>query len=438
MLREYRNLLGINALTKITSFFVSYTTIFVLNRILVKDTYGELMFFTSIFGYLSILGSLGFDKLLIFRLSKYTRVAGEAYGGELLLRLGLRAALCTAVFELIFVLGWWLLQPPGYELDRFFVVVLAVSTLLNSPLVLGSAYLESNKRPTAAVSAGLFFLVFRFTVLLAIYKAQTGSVGLLALYFVLPALLHLFWFVWYFRRLPQGRAELQLTGQDYRYALDMMLTKFFHIGVETLGLLLVGIMLSSAQVAEFAVGVKIALLVTMGNELLAPLAGPRLKYQMDAGDTLQVYREYHFLRRFALYSALGVLLLIVLFGKPVLGLIGDYGQSYPILCILALAYFNKLAFGPNGRYLALRGHARAVMVLSMMTLFVMIITAVVGIAAYGLAGAAWSTLVCLLISNVACQVLIERLDGILFLSRGHYAGLAAVNLLFAGIIVATG
>jgi O-antigen/teichoic acid export membrane protein len=195
-----------------------------------------------------------------------------------------------------------------------------------------------------------------------------------------------------------------------------MLTKIAHSGLEKTDLIMIGILLGAVSSAEYAVAAKLATVIPIGNTLLAPLFGPRIKYQFERSGREKFRDEYLMACHFATLLSVVVFLPYLVFGPTILGFFGDFESSYQILLVLGLAYLTRTAFGSSGRTLYLIGFSSYTLVSNILVLACVVISNYILINLMGIIGAALGTHACFLIQNIADQCLLKRHLGRFFLS----------------------
>lgn len=427
--KRYKDVITLGLISKALILLSSYISIILLNKILGKTLYGEFVFFQSIFGYLVVISLLGFDKTIIYKLSGYKKKHGELIGKSLLKKTILFSTGAILIAELLFTAAWASTPKTAFLHDYFWITIFCFNSCLITCNTLYESYFQANKLASAPIRASNYINICRLAMLALMYSIDSTDYTDMAIYIIGPSLLHFLWFYKQLKTSQTSSEEVTLKASDYSYSFKMMFTKFAYVGIERIDIIMIGVMLLATDVAEYAVAAKIAIVVSLGNDLLSPLLSPRLKYQIESGTETGLKREYQSSRTFSSSIALICLALICLFGKAVLSMFGSYEHVQTLACILGLAFYNQIAFGPNGRYLALAGHSNFTLVSCVLLLLFMAGFNLIFINIYGQLGAAFATLISLLLLNVVFEMYIRRYLKINFLSYKNYLSIAGVNAL---------
>ncbi len=173
---------------------------------------------------------------------------------------------------------------------------------------------------------------------------------------------------------------------------------------------MIGMLATSAGVAEYAVARKLAELAEIGNRLLAPVFTPRMRYALIHDDKEGLSKEYAQNRFIAGFVSLGLLTIYFIIGKPLLGIFGDYVQAWPILLILVGGFVLGNLHGASGRYLNMNGYANMTLLTTIVLLILVVILNYLMIPIWGPIGAALSTAIAILLVNNIIAYMIWRFD----------------------------
>lgn len=426
--RVYAQTIRLGLLGKFVTLSSGYIIVILLNRILGKDIYGEYVFFQTVFAYVIIFGTLGLDRLIIYKLSQFSEEAGTLVGRDLLIESLRRAIAFTILIEAVLVVGW-AIHHGSLETGRtlFWIVLFSLNSIAAVCASLFASLLQANKLGARTVRVGTRVRLVSLAIIFGIFSL-TDNYYYLVLFLLVPSVYHVGALYFASAGLPDLKSGIRIKPKDTRYALTMMTTNLVHTGVERIDLLMIGLFLPLAHVADYRVAALFASLVTVGNTVLGPLFSPRFRYLLEAGDTTSIVREYRYNKNFSSFMALGMMAVILVAGEWLLLLVGDYAQAYPVMLVLSTAFFNKVFPGPSGRYLILAGQSGITLLTTLSVLALMILLNAYAIPRYGTLGAAYATLLALLALNIVLVLYIERKTGIAFLRFYDWLILAIVNL----------
>jgi hypothetical protein len=109
--------------------------------------------------------------------------------------------------------------------------------------------------------------------------------------------------------------------------------------------------------------------------------------------------EFERHRWLSLLVALGVTIIVVVFGPGILDLFGSYADALPVMYVLLGANIIASGFGPVGNALKMGGHAAGLLNSAWLFLFLLFSTNIVFIPVFGIAGAAFGMMLSILLVN---------------------------------------
>lgn len=428
-LSQYKAVISYGLINKALLFVSGYIAIIVLNQLLGKEIYGELVFFQSLYAYLAVIALLGFDKLIIYKISGASNNQRVHAGGSVLVKLSIISTITLLIIEALVAAFWFTFQSQSYTYESYLIALFSINSALLVISTLCEAYLQANKHAASTLKVSNVISLIKLIILALIYITDFQSLLFLPIFILIPSLLHSLYLIYILRNIDKSSEDIRVESGDLSYSLKMMFTKFSHVGIERIDLLMIGFILTTSDVAEYAIAAKVAILVGIGNDLLSPHLSPRLKYKIENGSHSEISREYNNSRRFSSIVAMQFLFLILFFGKTILGLFGNYEAAYGILCILGLAFYNQVAFGPNGRLLALLGHSNIILYSCLITLAFMVMANYILIPHFGQHGAAIGTYLALISLNGIFQLYILRSAKLHTLDTQNYIVIVITNVI---------
>jgi O-antigen/teichoic acid export membrane protein len=126
-------------------------------------------------------------------------------------------------------------------------------------------------------------------------------------------------------------------------------------------IVIVGTLVSKADAGHYAIANQIAGVLAMGTTAMSFVAAPSIAQYHRAGDRVALQRLLNRVRWANLIPTLPGLAIIVLAGRPLLGLFGpSFKEAYPVLLVLSFGWLQAAAGGSiAGFLLTMTGNERA-------------------------------------------------------------------------------
>lgn len=395
-----------------------FVNLWLLLRLLSKPQFGAYVFVMALIAWITVVGTAGLERLVLYRLSRDLDAPGELTGGSLvataLIGAGLTSAvLAAAAAGLALAMGD---QPSLPGVTRWLVNLapLVVMTCLGRVFEAwfwARGQVSLSLLVPAAADAGR---TAGFALALWLLPTQGG----VALAVITAALLPLV--LWVAIAPLRGlRNPVFVARGDVRYCMNVMLARGANEGVQRLDVLMIGLLASAAATAEYVVAGRIAAVIALGKDLLAPVLTPRLGRFSAAGSRAQAESEYAQTRFVGLASALAFAALLAAAGRPLLAVLaGDLQGSYPLLLILSAGSIINGGFGSNAAYLSITGHAGWTLIARLVLLGMLTGLHLFLIPRFGALGAAFGMASGLAAVNILMAAIIWRLDRVTTVTPG--------------------
>ncbi len=197
-----------------------------------------------------------------------------------------------------------------------------------------------------------------------------------------------------------------------KLAVPMIFSTLFINMFADLDILIVSMILPTSETGIFGVCMKIAALLVFAVQVTHQIL---LRDASDAhrtSDRIKMQDIIGKANRIALASSIVSFLVILLFGKLLLGIFGpEFLAGYFCLLGLTLAQFVRAAFGPAIQVLMITGHQRAGIPVYVASLFVLVICNMVLVPSYGYEGAAIAVIITTLFWSVWLNHLVKKKTG---------------------------
>lgn len=405
---------AVAGIAKIFLALAGVITVWQLNYILDKDSFGAFMIVFSLAQVIAATVSTCFQSLILYHVPEDNHQdretphpiarAGLGYAGLLSFLIG-GLFFCAAPF----LAG--LFNKP--ELTVWFTVLAGFIPAFTLNMVLtGWQRAKQN--------------IVRLTLYNEILPASLRIAGLAALGF-LPVSPLTFWLIgglhiasyllpfvilYGIAPLPPSLNWAAFSGWDMRYALQSGFGQLINKSTRNLVVVMSGFLASTAVTADFAIATRFGQLLLIPKNALVQLLTPRIRTHLKSGNKKGLINEFRATQSIMLSATLCGVLAYMLFAKPVLGLFGDYGQqAYDILIILSIASMIRAAFGDAGGYIAMAGYAGWTLLIHALSFIVLLAGFVTLVPAMGGIGASYATNIAVLVSILAVAVIIKAKEG---------------------------
>jgi O-antigen/teichoic acid export membrane protein len=159
-------------------------------------------------------------------------------------------------------------------------------------------------------------------------------------------------------------------------------------------ILIVGMFKNSAETGVYAAGSRIATLITFGITAVNSVLAPTIAALYAKDHKAELQKTLTFAARGVLAYTLPVVLVLVVWGKPILRLFGhEFGAAYPVLLILAIGQVVIAACGSVGYLMTMTGHQRQALQVIAASAITTVLLNLCLIPRFGLIGAAIATVI---------------------------------------------
>jgi O-antigen/teichoic acid export membrane protein len=215
-------------------------------------------------------------------------------------------------------------------------------------------------------------------------------------------------------RLSHGTAKTILdTGTWLRTSAPLMMVGIFNNYFPELTIILVGLLVPSDELAIYAVGFRMALIIRFGLQAIYAYVGPEVSALLAKADTPGLQRVVNRSARFGLASTLAGVVVLLVLGKQILGLFGpEFVAAYWVMIIVSLSQVAQGAVGPAVRLLTISGHEKQCMVVFGATGLLTVVLIMLLVPTYGITGAAISASTVMVIWSVWFRALVAREIGV--------------------------
>ncbi|MCV3273857.1 oligosaccharide flippase family protein [Roseobacter sp. WL0113] len=405
-----------------------FVSLYFLARLLSKDELGGYAFTFNILTLLALVAAWGFERNIMLRVARFSSAPADLRGRGL----ALRATIISVLLALALAVGLLVAAPQlgmigATEEARAWIPLLAVALVPMAAAAPLQAWFRANGRvATASMSYGL--VNASRAVLLALVFLLGGAAPAVAIAVVISTLVPILLIGWAGRH-ARTRPPVYLRPSDIWTGAVVVVQKISNYGLRIIDVILVGLLITAAETAEYAVAARLAVFCGMGSEALQPTFVPRGRRHFATGNHAAAFREYHLARASGFVISLGVATLLAVVGPLLLGIFGAFQPAYGPMLVLSAGYVVTAGAGLHFPYLLTRGELFGTTILRLCALLLLIGSAFVLVPPLGVLGGALALGLAVLALNVAALIYLHHLTGFWGMTRPSVALVGAATLL---------
>lgn len=194
-----------------------------------------------------------------------------------------------------------------------------------------------------------------------------------------------------------------------RIAAPLLLITLFSQFTPEISVTIIGTMLPPHEIAIFNASYRVALFIGFGLAAVNSFTTPRVSQMYAAGDRAGMQHIVSLATQIKFWPALTALLVLVFFGRDILGLFGDdFLAGYNTLLLLGLAQLVLAAVGPADVLLSVTGHQKSCLKVFAFALAATVILNLTLVPVFGINGAAAVVLIVVLFWSLWLHTLVVR------------------------------
>lgn len=394
--KHYARAIEASFLARLSNVIGGAGTIWLLTQILSKSDFGDFFFSFSIIIVIAALNAAFFQRLILFHVSEW-RNAPKSY------------TYFSSILIWAILIGFTLSAILGIAASFFYKNQTTSTTaswfLFMSGLVgleslrhIGVSWYRAHQNiRSASILEDIAPNILRLSFLGIVFFFGIGELGIIfSLY--LASALPLAVFLCKEKVLSAFNMKF-LLGGDLSYGLKLLLTQTINQPSRRLDVVILGVLSSSSQVADYAVASRICNLLLLGKQLITPLLVPRIRQCLSGGQVQQALKEFYGASFFsALFAVSGCIGLLIL-GPTILNLFGEYSEAQNVIIILSIAMLLRATTGPAGEFLAMTGRSAGVLAATVIGVGATIVIAVFTVPNFGATGMAYALIFGALFTN---------------------------------------
>jgi len=196
-------------------------------------------------------------------------------------------------------------------------------------------------------------------------------------------------------------------------ALALLIISLFRDYLPELSIIVAGVYLTSAEIAVFTIGYRLAALISFVLFAVDSFAFPQISQAAARDDRAALQAHAVRATRLTFLASLGALACFWLFGRFALGLFGEeFVAGYPLLLLIAVAQVLRASVGPVLPLLTVGGHERESLKVYGVALVVTAPVVMVLAPAWGVMGVGVAVASVIVLSSLALNHRVRHLMGI--------------------------
>ena len=157
---------------------------------------------------------------------------------------------------------------------------------------------------------------------------------------------------------PSDIAHEMSIQEILSISLPMLMSSSMTFIMGQIGVIMLGAFRSDAEVGHYAVAVKLATLTAFVLNAVNTMAAPRFSELFHGGKMDELFYVAKKSAKLIFWATAPVLAILVLFGKPLLGLLfgPEFEIAYVAMVLLVLGQFANAVSGSTGNFMNMTGH----------------------------------------------------------------------------------
>ncbi|MCW8828153.1 MAG: flippase [Gammaproteobacteria bacterium] len=217
-----------------------------------------------------------------------------------------------------------------------------------------------------------------------------------------------------FKKRIRPEDDVYVPGYSHIISISapMFMTALMTFVIGQMGVLLLGMYRTAEEVGYYAAAVKLATLTAFVLQAVNSMAAPKFSELFHSGRMDDLFHVARQSSKLIFWSTTPVLLVLVLFGKPILSLFGEgFSAAYiPMLILVAGQFVNSIS-GSTGYFMNMTGNQHIFRNIMAVASLLNLLLCFLLIPKYGILGASIATALCLACWNMSILLYIKTKYG---------------------------
>lgn len=399
---------------RIVSSIIAFFLTFIIVKQLGAEKSGYYFFIISFLMFLSSFASFGLFNAMLKEVSIHKN--NNNYISNLMTRAIIIIAIGTFSTGLIIYIYNLISIKYGFVNDIInnYIYIIIFSLFPFTFLFLFSNYFQAVKK--LILSMIMLNLGYQFIMLscLTIYQITTTEDLLFIFDIAIILILILGFYILYFKH----KSKILLTTDKTFFSLlslsvPMMIAQIVSQINNFSGQLLLSIYTTPTEISLFSVSMRIAILMTFLIMAVNRVVAPKFAILYKESNLSKLEEVVMFSNRLLLFFSLPILIIIIIFGKEILGIFGpEFESAYYVLLIITVGQFIASISGTVVFLLQMTGSEKVIRNNIIISTSMSILVGIIIVPLYGILGAAIMTLISLSTVNLLSSYKAYKILGI--------------------------
>lgn len=205
------------------------------------------------------------------------------------------------------------------------------------------------------------------------------------------------------------------TKEIMEISLPMMMTQSMGFFNAQSGIVLLGVFRPAEEVGYYSIAVKLATLTAFVLQAINSIAAPKFSELFYSGKLDELFHVARKSSKLIFWTTSPILLLLLILGKPILGLFfgEEFQGGYLALVFLAFGQFVSSISGSTGVFMNMAGHQKVMRNIVLLSSILNVVISLLLIPRFGINGVAFATMFSLIFWNVVSLLYIKFKHGCL-------------------------
>ncbi len=208
------------------------------------------------------------------------------------------------------------------------------------------------------------------------------------------------------RMQPRDPVHLMPTRTIFSISMPMFMTSTVKVAIAQIGIVMLGMFRSEAEVGYYSIAVKLAMLTMFATQVIGTMTAPKFSELFYAGKLNDVFYVAKKAAKLAFWATTPLLIGLVIIGKPFLFYVygGEFIAAYPALLLLVVGQLINSITGENGTLLNMTGKQNVYLKFTVVALLINIIVNMLLTPKIGIIGSASAAMLSTCFLNIAAIV----------------------------------
>jgi O-antigen/teichoic acid export membrane protein len=212
---------------------------------------------------------------------------------------------------------------------------------------------------------------------------------------------------------PGDHVRAMSVQEILTISTPMLMTASIHFVIGQIGIVMLGMFRSEAEVGYYSIAVKLATLTAFVLQAINSIAAPKFSELYHTGKMDELFYVAQKATKLIFWATAPILVGLIIFGRPILALMfgKDFVVSYVPMVMLVTGQFISSVSGSTGNFMNMTGHQNPFRTIVFCAGVLSLVLGFILIPRFGINGAACVAMVSVSTWNICTVVFIKRKFG---------------------------